>query len=163
MTVDTAAVFSQLAEDRRCMRAFHDRDVPDDVMQAIFRDAQRAPSNCNTQPCKEAEASGQLKDNICKELAEGMMTGAMEMDFPYDGQYSGVYKERQQDSARELLEVAQGIPREDKDKRNEAFMRNFEAFGAPHIAFLFLPEPFGIREAADLGMYAQTLMLAITA
>ena len=31
------------------------------------------------------------------------------------------------------------------------------------VAFLFLPEPFGLREAADLGMYAQTLMLAMTA
>ncbi|MEZ5502229.1 MAG: nitroreductase family protein [Halioglobus sp.] len=27
----------------------------------------------------------------------------------------------------------------------------------------FLPEPFGLREAADLGMYAQTVMLAMTA
>ncbi|MDH5173015.1 MAG: nitroreductase family protein, partial [Gammaproteobacteria bacterium] len=34
---------------------------------------------------------------------------------------------------------------------------------APHVAFLFLPEPFGLREAADLGMYAQTLMLAMSA
>jgi nitroreductase len=31
------------------------------------------------------------------------------------------------------------------------------------VAFLFLPEPFGLREAGDLGMYAQTLMLAMTA
>jgi nitroreductase len=31
------------------------------------------------------------------------------------------------------------------------------------VAFLFLPEPFGLREATDLGMYAQTLMLAMTA
>jgi nitroreductase len=42
-------------------------------------------------------------------------------------------------------------------------MRNFSFFDAPHVAFLFLPEPFGLREAADLGMYAQTLMLAMTA
>jgi len=42
-------------------------------------------------------------------------------------------------------------------------MRNFTFFDAPHVAFLFLPEPFGLREAADLGMYAQTLMLAMTA
>ena len=56
-----------------------------------------------------------------------------------------------------------GIAREDKARRNEAFMENFNFFGAPHVAFLFLPEPFGIREAADLGMYAQTLMLSFTA
>jgi len=42
-------------------------------------------------------------------------------------------------------------------------MRNFDFYGAPHVAFLFLPEAFGIREAADLGMYAQNLMLSISA
>ncbi|MGB2255177.1 MAG: nitroreductase family protein [Spongiibacter marinus] len=31
------------------------------------------------------------------------------------------------------------------------------------MAFIFLPEPFGLREAADCGMYAQSLMLALTA
>jgi nitroreductase len=29
--------------------------------------------------------------------------------------------------------------------------------------FIFMPEPFDTREAADIGMYAQTLMLALTA
>jgi len=42
-------------------------------------------------------------------------------------------------------------------------MRNFQFFDAPHVAFLFLPAQFGIREAADLGMYAQSLMLSMTA
>jgi hypothetical protein len=56
-----------------------------------------------------------------------------------------------------------GIKREQKDKRNEVFMRNFSFFGAPHVAFMFLPEPFGLREACDLGMYAQTLMLSMVA
>jgi nitroreductase len=42
-------------------------------------------------------------------------------------------------------------------------MRNFGFFDAPHVVFLFLPEWGGLREAADLGMYAQTLMLALAA
>jgi hypothetical protein len=84
------------------------------------------------------------------------------MDFPYEGKYQGVYKERQHDAAARLY-TAMGISREQKDKRNEAFLRNFSFFGAPHAVFLFLPEAAGIREAGDLGMYAQTLMLAMTA
>ena len=90
------------------------------------------------------------------------MKGEFTMDFPYDGKYEGVYKERQYASA-EALYGAMGISREEKDKRNVAFMRNFTFFDAPHVAFLFLPEPFGIREACDLGMYAQTLMLSMVA
>jgi hypothetical protein len=84
------------------------------------------------------------------------------MDFPYAGTYHGVYKERQYGAAQALYDAV-GIPREDKVARNVQFMRNFTFFDAPHVAFLFLPEPFGLREAADLGMYAQTLMLTLTA
>jgi len=42
-------------------------------------------------------------------------------------------------------------------------MRNFELFDAPHAAFLCMDETFGVGSAADVGMYAQTLMLAMTA
>ena len=90
------------------------------------------------------------------------MAGKFTMDFPYDGQYSGIYKERQYGAAQALYD-AMGIRREEKDKRHGAFMRNFTFFDAPHVAFLFLPQPFGLREACDLGMYAQTLMLSMVA
>ena len=90
------------------------------------------------------------------------MAGDMSMDFPYEGKYEGVYKERQYGSAQALYDAV-NIAREDKAGRQVQFMRNFTFFDAPHVAFMFLPEPFGLREAADLGMYAQTLMLAMTA
>nr|WP_276484251.1 nitroreductase family protein [Bradyrhizobium zhanjiangense] len=32
-----------------------------------------------------------------------------------------------------------------------------------HAVFIFMPEPFDTREATDIGMYAQTLMLAFIA
>jgi nitroreductase len=47
--------------------------------------------------------------------------------------------------------------------REQSFLRNFEMFGAPHAALIFMPSYFGLREAADCGMYAQNLMLALTA
>ena len=42
-------------------------------------------------------------------------------------------------------------------------MRNFDFFGAPHVIFLCMHDWCGIREAGDVGMYAQTLMLAMAA
>ena len=42
-------------------------------------------------------------------------------------------------------------------------MRNFSFFGAPAVAFFTLPTGFGLREACDLGMFAQTVMLGLTA
>jgi len=163
MGPEYAEMFSRLVAERRSVRAFLASEVPPEVLHRVFTDAQRAPSNCNTQPWKVVVVSGDIRRRVCERMMDGMLNGRFDMDFEYNGTYSGVYKERQHDSARQLLEVAQGIERADKARRNEAFMRNFDGFGAPHIAFLFLPEPFGLREAADLGMYAQTLMLALTA
>jgi nitroreductase len=58
---------------------------------------------------------------------------------------------------------AMGVERRDLVARKAAFIRNFEFFDAPHVAFIFMRAPFDTREAADTGMYAQTLMLAMSA
>ena len=86
----------------------------------------------------------------------------MSLDYPYDGKYDGVYKDRQYASAAALYD-ALGIPREEKVKRQTWFLRNFSFFDAPAVAFFTLPSVFGLREACDLGMFAQTVLLGITA
>ena len=42
-------------------------------------------------------------------------------------------------------------------------MGNFRFFDAPVVAFFMLPDGFGLREACDLGMFTQTVMLGLTA
>jgi nitroreductase len=84
-------------------------------------------------------------------------------DFPWQGKFSGDYKERQICSALGLWEH-QGVTRDNPEKRAWSWMRNFEFFDAPHIAFIFVTDEFPelVRLAGDVGMYAQTLMLAMT-
>ena len=159
---DVVKVFSDLVNERRSVRAFLAKPVAQSELESIFGLAQRAPSNCNTQPWQVAVASGESIENLRSKILPAFSAGEWTMDFPYDGKYQGVYKERQYKAAADLYD-AMGITRENKVARNEQFMKNYEFFGAPHVAFLFLPEPFGLREAADLGMYAQTLMLSIAA
>lgn len=76
--------------------------------------------------------------------------------------YQGDYRARQIDAAKALF-AAQGIERHDTEGRTRWFSRNFRFFDAPHGVFVFLHESFGIREAADCEMFAQTLMLAVVA
>ena len=159
---DRAAIFDDIVTSRRSLRAFLPQQVDAAELSAIFDVAQRAPSNCNSQPWVTHVVSGEKLETLRKEMPERFAAGNFSMDFPYDGVYHGVYKDRQYGAAQALYAAA-GIAREDKATRNEQFMRNFTFFDAPHVAFLFLPEPFGLREAADLGMFAQTLMLALTA
>ncbi|MEM8562045.1 MAG: nitroreductase [Pseudomonadota bacterium] len=159
---DTAAVFDEVVRKRRSLRAFLPEPLPDALLHRLFDVAQRAPSNCNTQPWLTHVVSGAKLEVLRREMPKRFMAGDMTLDFPYDGAYEGVYKERQYASAQAMYDAA-GIERKDKAARHEQFMRNFTFFDAPHVAFLFLPEPFGLREAADLGMFAQTLMLGMTA
>ncbi|MEP5566410.1 MAG: nitroreductase [Halioglobus sp.] len=159
---DLSAEFAQVVEGRRSLRAFKPEPVSDELLTKAFQVAQRAPSNCNTQPWLVHVASGESVEKLRSEMSDRFMAGDMSMDFPYDGSYEGVYKERQHGSAQALYDSV-GIERSDKAARHVQFMRNFTFFDAPHVAFFFLPEPFGLREAADLGMYAQTVMLSLTA
>lgn len=151
-----------LIKQRKSVRGFLPDLIPEETLTSIFTTAQCSPSNCNTQPWKVCVTSGPACDRIRNKFFEAFSQGQMSMDFPYDGTYEGVYKERQHGAAAALY-TATGITRGDKEKRHEQFMENFRFFGAPHAAFIFIPENFGIREAADIGMYSQNLMLSIAA
>lgn len=159
---ELSQAFARVVQERRSVRGFLPDPVPRSILEQVFTLAQRAPSNCNTQPWLSVVVSGRACERMREALQDAVNRGAFAMDFPYEGKYHGVFKERQYDAARQLYD-AQGIAREDKAARGASFLRNYAFFGAPHAVFLFLPEWAGVREAADLGMYAQTLMLAMTA
>lgn len=162
LTPQHAQAFADIIRERRSVRAFLPQAVSKDLMEKVFDLANCAPSNCNSQPWLVHVVSGEKLEILRKEIPQAMLAGQITMDFPYDGKYHDIYRERQVGAAEEMFSVM-GIKREDKIKRNEAFMRNFTFFDAPHVAFLFIPEYFGLREAADIGMYAQSLMLSLTA
>jgi len=154
--------FMDIVGRRRSMREFKPDPVPREVIEAVFAGAQRAPSNCNTQPWFVHVVTGDTLESLRGELPVKFAAGEIALDFPYDGQYEGVYKERQYASASALYDCL-GIAREQKAERNQWFMRNFSFFDAPAAAFFTLPTGCGLREACDLGMFAQTVMLGLTA
>ncbi|MEE2733306.1 MAG: nitroreductase family protein [Pseudomonadota bacterium] len=157
-----AECFDAVVNQRRSVRGFLNTPVPRAVIEQVLTLASRAPSNCNTQPWTTHVVSGGKLEQLRDILPLNTQRGRMTLDFPYEPKYHGVYQERQFDAANQMY-GAVGLERKDKAERLEVFMRNYRFFGAPHVAFLFLPEHFGLREAADVGMYAQTLMLALTA
>ncbi|OUS27043.1 nitroreductase [Gammaproteobacteria bacterium 45_16_T64] len=148
--------------ERRSVRSFLDKPVPQSLLERVFTLAQRSPSNCNTQPWAVHVASGETLAALREALPKQAMSGNTHLDFPYNIKYPGVFQERQYDAANKLY-ASLDIKREDKARRQDVFMDNYRFFGAPHAVFLFLPEHFGLREAADVGMYAQSLMLTLTA
>ena len=159
---DQTQVFLDVVSRRRSMRDFKPDPVPRELIESVFGTAQRAPSNCNTQPWFVHVVTGETLEQLRQELPAKFAAGEIALDFPYDGQYEGVYKERQYASAAALYDSL-GIARDQKAERNAWFMRNFRFFDAPAVAFFTLPTGFGLREACDLGMFAQTVMLGLTA
>jgi len=125
--------------------------------------AQCAPSNCNVQPWNPHVVSGEKLRQLREALvAAGMRDEPIKPDWPADGKFAGIYRERQVGAAQALY-GAMGVARSDAAGRRLAYIRNHAFFDAPHAVFIFMPEPFDTREATDIGMYAQTLMLALTA
>lgn len=158
-----ARVFAEVVERRRSIRGFLPEPVPADKLREIFALAQRAPSNCNTQPWLVTVVSGARCERLRRVVSEAARGREFSADVPYNAElYRDVYKARQHDAAARLY-GAMGIGRGDRAARTAAFMRNYEFYGAPHVALIGMPEFAGVREAADVGMYAQTLMLAMSA
>ena len=56
-----------------------------------------------------------------------------------------------------------GIAREDKQARAVAVMRNFEFFRAPLAGIVCIHRDLGPADAMSVGMFLQTLLLALTA
>lgn len=148
---------------RRSVRGFLPREVPEMELREIFALAQCAPSNCNVQPWSPHVVSGDKLKRLREALvAAGMRDEPIKPDWPADGKFTGVYRQRQVGAAQALY-GAMGVARNDAAGRKLAYIRNHAFFDAPHAVLIFMPEPFDTREATDIGMYGQTLMLAFTA
>lgn len=147
---------------RRSVRGFLPDEVPEATLREVFELAQWSPSNCNIQPWTPHVVSGATLARLREALvAAGMRDEPIKPDWPADSKFSGVYRERQVDAAQKLY-GAMGVERTDLVGRKMAYIRNHAFFDAPHAVLIFMPAPFDTREAADIGMYAQTLMLALT-
>lgn len=162
MSAQTLSLFDALTQ-RRSVRGFVDRPVSPDVLEAIFSLAQHAPSNCNIQPWQVWVASGEVRDTLRERLVDKVSQGIpFAPDYESLPRFEGVYRERQVDCAMALY-GNMGIAREDREGRRRAELRNFELFDAPHVAFIGMERDFGVTVALDVGMYVQSLLLAMTA
>lgn len=160
-----AAHFSEIVQSRHSARRFKPTPLAPQDIRGVLEDAQAAPSNCNTQPWTVHVASGSARDQLSKELIKAEEEGRHSSDFTFD--YAdfgeGAYLERAHDHAATLY-GSLGIERADKAGRQGVVLDNLDFYGAPHVAFLFMPQfGDGVRAAGDIGMYAQNFLLSLTA
>jgi len=161
-TAEETALFDHIVHERHSIRGFLPDRIPEALLKKVFETASWSPSGTNVQPWQVCVASGDVRDKI----REGFMSRAesgvrAEPDHPRDGKVEGAWRDRKRACARALY-GAMGIAWEDKEGRGRAARRNHEFFDAPHVAFLCIDDVFGAQTIADVGMYVQTLMLAMS-
>lgn len=158
----TKMYLDEAITSRRSVRGYLPDEVPEETIHEVFAVAQKAPSNCNIQPWISFVMSGENQRKLGAEMVDAARKGIPpDPDFTADRKFPGVYRTRQVDAAVQLY-GSMGIARDDRPKRDWAYQRNLEFFGAPHTVLVFMHGDFEEREAVDLGIYAQTLMLLLT-
>lgn len=145
--------------DRRSCRGFLPDELPEATITKLLALAQRTPSWCNIQPWDLTITRGEGTRKVVD-----AMLGASdeEPDIPFPTSYDGVYRERRREAARRLYEAV-GVQWGDREASAREAERNFELFGAPHLAVLTTGANLGTYGAIDCGLYVQSFLLAAEA
>ena len=150
---------SELLEHRISCWAFRPDPVPRETIERILELAQRTPSWCNTQPWQVAITEGPATERFREGLAAYVVSHPQEPDFDFPREYRGEYRTRRKDCAMQLY-ASVGIADGDRAASAAQTMKNFDLFGAPHVAVITTDEALGTYGAVDCGLYVGTFLLA---
>lgn len=151
---------SEAIKKRRSTREYLDQPIDQKLIEKIFLQAQDSPSNCNTQPWHVVVLSGEARNKIEKAMVADIMAGKPPTPHfvPGDQGLKDQYRKRQIACAISLYDSVD-IKYEEKDKRQQLMLRNWQFFGAPHAAFFSMPKAMSEINAVDMGIYLQTIIL----
>jgi nitroreductase len=145
---------------RVSIRGFKPDPVPRATIQEILTTATRAPSGKNIQAWEIAVLTGNVLDRIREDNVAAFLAGEAERPDAPIAYPSGVYREREVEIAKSVLNVM-GIRREDKEKRAEWLQRGFRYFDAPVAVLVICDRNIDILLAHhDIGSLSQTFCLA---
>ncbi|MFI5429877.1 nitroreductase [Aeromicrobium sp. UC242_57] len=159
------STIQRLLTDRRSCRGYLPDEVARDTIEQVLDAAQHTASWCNTQPWQVHIVSGEAQSRLSKALVENVMATFGQpapSDFPFPDAYTGVYDERRKEVGWQLYEAV-GVERGDRNGSAMQMLRNFEFFGAPHVAIITTDADLGVYGAIDCGLYVNSFMLAAEA
>ncbi|MGA8988459.1 nitroreductase [Aeromicrobium sp.] len=158
-------VLDRVLTARRSCRGFLPEPVPRDVVERVLAAAQHTASWCNTQPWQVHIVSGEAKKALSTAAVENVIATFGQpapSDFAFPAAYTGVYDERRKEVGWQLYDAV-GVVRGDREASAMQMLRNFEFFGAPHVAIITTDADLGVYGAIDCGLYVNSFMLAAEA
>ncbi|RZT16097.1 nitroreductase [Mycobacterium sp. BK558] len=133
-----------------------DKPVPPELLDEALTLAMRAPSNSNVQPWRLFLATGARRERLAGALAAAVRADPPPaMGIPESHSHL-----RRQLGA--LVYGAMGVAREDTAGRWNAQLRNWDFFHAPVAGIVCMHQDLGFADAIGVGMFLQTLLLALT-
>jgi nitroreductase len=148
----------QTIRERHSTRLFlPNKPVPRELAEEALALAVHAPSNSNIQPWHVVFASGPPRDRLVKALLEEAQRRP-----PNIPPLPESFKHFRSELGAQVY-GAMGITREDKAGHTAAVLRNWEFFRAPLGAIVCMHKDLGPADALSVGMFLQTLLLALTA
>jgi nitroreductase len=161
MTAELDALARILAA-RKSVRAFLPTPVPRERLAAVFAAAQAAPSWCNTQPWRVVVTEPPKTAVVSQALVAAAKGGLPSSDIPFPIDYPEPYLAHRR-ACGFALYGAMGIAREDKARRYDAWLRNYEVFDAPHLAVVAVDKRLGPYALIDIGVWLGQFLAAVTA
>lgn len=153
-------VFEAIACNRHSCRRFLPDPLPPEQTQRLMQLAQRAPSDCNTQPWITYLVQGKrleaFRDSLYRQAVAGFPTDS---DIAPIERYEGILLERRRACGWGLYEAV-GIRKGDRAASRTQALENFRFFGAPHVALITSEASMGERGVFDAGIYTGYFLLA---
>lgn len=152
--------FDEVLLARYSCRGYLTDPVDDELLSEVVALAQQAPSWCNSQAWQidvtSAAATARLSAELLSAITE-LRPGTSDVAWPE--RYEGVYAERRRECGYALYESL-SIERDDRPARDAQALKNFEFFGAPHVALVTSPVALGSYGLIDCGSFIAHFMLA---
>jgi nitroreductase len=145
---------------RKSIRAFKPEPVSKDILEEIISTAQRSPSYKNSQPWEVAVVSGGKKEALTKLLIDELEGGsAPDPDIPEPLGWPPAVEARINASMAARGKHL-GVDITDPAMLPRAKRANFGFYGAPHVIYLYQDAELPPWSLFDMGLFAQSLMLA---
>lgn len=145
---------------RMSIRKFKPDPVPLEILKNVIDTAKWSPSYKNTQPWEVVIVSGEKKEVLSKllvELLENNTKPCPDLPEPLswppaiEARITALMKKRSEMTGQDL---------NSPELLKKAKITNFQFYGAPHGIFLFQDSSLTPWSIFDMGLFAQSLMLA---
>lgn len=153
---------TEAIRNRRSIRQFLDKDVPQELIAEVLEEAQWAPSWGNTQPWEIMVITGNPLAEFKKKNKDALMSGVKpnpEIIMPTEFQASLKY--RYVNVGKQVLQSL-NIERGDHQGRLDYYGDMFNLFDAPALIIVLLDKNSLLEYGMlDIGLYLQTLLLSV--